>query len=115
MTVVACIVFSAYLVFMSADACLMVHSVSVSIYLMVIQIKVCQWFVCIIFVGSPHSQYPYKDACTEFTDKAISQNVRLLSCVCKTSKTVINCYVIPDLWYLQSSQSKPSAVITCNC
>jgi hypothetical protein len=23
--------------------------------LMVIQIKVCQWFVCIVFVDSPHS------------------------------------------------------------
>ena len=23
--------------------------------LMVIQIKVCQWFVCIVFVNSPHS------------------------------------------------------------
>ena len=33
-----------------------VHSVCVSIFnLMVVQIKVCQRFVCIVFVDSPHS------------------------------------------------------------
>jgi len=48
---------SAYLVFMSADACLMecFQFVSFLTLLMVIQIRVCQRFVRIIFVDSPHS------------------------------------------------------------
>jgi len=43
---------------MSADACLVECSFSLCVIffnLMVIQIKVCQRFVCIVFVGSPHS------------------------------------------------------------
>ena len=43
---------------MSADACLMECSFSLCdnfFNLMVIQIKVCQRFVCIVFVDSPHS------------------------------------------------------------
>ena len=48
----------AYLVFMSADACLMKCSFSFCQFfssLMVIQTKVSQRFVCIIFVDSPHN------------------------------------------------------------
>jgi len=43
---------------MSADACLMECSFSLCVrffYLMVIQIKVCQRFICIVFVDSPHN------------------------------------------------------------
>jgi len=43
---------------MSADACMMECSFSFVCQffsLMVIQIKVCQRFVCIVFVDSPHS------------------------------------------------------------
>jgi len=43
---------------MSADACLMECSFSLCVNffnLMVTQIKVCQWFVFIVFVDSPHS------------------------------------------------------------
>jgi len=36
--------------------CWSVHSVCVSIFsLMVVQIKVCQRFVCVVFLNSPHS------------------------------------------------------------
>ena len=44
---------------MSADACLMECSFSLCVsffYLMVVQIKICQRFVCVVFVDtSPHS------------------------------------------------------------
>jgi hypothetical protein len=33
----------------------------------------------------------WKNYSTEFTDKAISQNARLLGCVCKTCKNCDNC------------------------
>jgi len=53
LTVVACVIPC----FMSADACLMKCSFSlcVSFSLMVIQVKVCQRFVCIVFVDRSHS------------------------------------------------------------
>jgi len=43
---------------MSADACLMESSFSLCVglfNLMVIQMKVCQGLVCVVFVDSPHN------------------------------------------------------------
>jgi hypothetical protein len=57
LTVVACVILQCIPCFMSADACLMecFQFVSFLTLLMVIQIRVCQRFVRIIFVDSPHS------------------------------------------------------------
>ena len=33
----------------------LIHSVCQYFYLMVVQIKVCQRFVCVVFVDSPHN------------------------------------------------------------
>ena len=58
LTVVACVILQShgeYLVF-RVHVWWSVHSVRVSILnLMVLQVKVCQRFVCVVFVDSPHS------------------------------------------------------------
>ena len=55
LTDVACVMLQC-IPFMSADACLMMCSFSLSVFnLMVVQIKVCKRFVCVVFVNSRHS------------------------------------------------------------